>query len=67
VEQKLRESAWSFDLTYLTPAGPLKNTRFSLHYTRYNNKTRQPSWEGFKNLFQDERDLKFFIIVPWKI
>jgi hypothetical protein len=67
VEQKLKENAWSFDLAYLVPSGALKNTRVSLHYTHYNNKTDQPSWNGYKNLFQDERDLKFFVMVPWKI
>jgi hypothetical protein len=67
VAQELKEEAWSFDLRYVVPSGYLKDTRFSLHYTRYNNKTDQPSWEGYKNLFQDERDVKFMVIVPWKI
>jgi hypothetical protein len=67
VTQRLKESAWSLDLTWRIPAGTWKDTRVTLHYTHYNNKTDQPSWEGYKNLFQDERDLKFFVIVPWKI
>jgi hypothetical protein len=67
VEQELKESAWSLDLTWRVPAGILKDTRVSLHYTHYNNKTGLPSWTGYKNLFQDERDLKFFVIMPWKI
>ena len=67
VNERLRENAWSVDLGYVVPSGPLKNTRFSLHYTRYNNLTRLPSWTGFNNLFQDERDLKFFVIVPWQL
>ncbi|MDR0735741.1 MAG: OprD family outer membrane porin [Zoogloeaceae bacterium] len=67
IRQTLEEAAWSFDLTWRIPSGALKDTRVSLHYTHYNNKTDQPSWVGYKNLFQDERDLKFFVIVPWKI
>jgi hypothetical protein len=67
VSQELKEQAWSLDLSYVIPSGNLKGTRFSLHYTHYDNKTDQPSWAGYKNLFQDERDVKFILIVPWKI
>ncbi|MDR2364257.1 MAG: OprD family outer membrane porin [Zoogloeaceae bacterium] len=67
VRQTLKENAWSLDLTWIVPSGTLKNTRVTLHYTHYDNKTRLPSWTGYKNLFQDERDLKFFVIVPWKL
>ncbi|MDR1647876.1 MAG: hypothetical protein LBR88_07575, partial [Zoogloeaceae bacterium] len=67
VRQTLRESAWSLDLAWRPFSGALKDARISLHYTHYNNKTDQPSWVGYKNLFQDERDLKFFVIMPWKI
>ncbi|GHT88092.1 chitoporin [Betaproteobacteria bacterium] len=66
VSETLRESAWSIHLAYVVPSGTLKGTQTSLHYTRYDNHTRQPSWEGFKNLFQDERDLKFLVMVPIK-
>jgi len=61
----LRERAWSADLAYAVPGGPLKNARISLHYTRYDNKTNQPSWTGYNNLFQDERDLKILLVIPW--
>ncbi|MDR0672597.1 MAG: OprD family outer membrane porin [Zoogloeaceae bacterium] len=67
VQQPLKEAAWSFDLAWRPFSGTLKNIRISLHYTHYNNKTDQLSWTGYKNLFQDERDLKFFIIIPWKV
>jgi hypothetical protein len=67
VDQALKENAWSLDLTWRMPAGALKDTRISLHYTHYDNKTDQPSLVGYKNLLQDERDLKFFVIVPWKL
>jgi len=67
VKEKLRENAWSVDIAYTVPSGPLKNARASLHYTRYDNRTRLPSWEGYKNLFQDERDLKFLLVIPWQV
>jgi len=68
VEKRLRESAWSADFAYAVPSGPLKNARISLHYTRYDNKTNQPSYpdQGYKNLFQDEKDLKILLVIPWK-
>ncbi|MDR2924379.1 MAG: OprD family porin [Azoarcus sp.] len=66
VEEGLRESAWSADLAYAVPSGFLKNARVSLHYTCYDNKTQQPSWTGYKNLFQDERDLKILLVLPWQ-
>ena len=67
VRETLRESAWSLDLAWTVPSGALKGCRISLHYTRYDNHTRQPSWEGFKDLFQDERDFKFLIILPLRL
>ncbi|MDR2031465.1 MAG: hypothetical protein LBP86_04225 [Azoarcus sp.] len=67
LRETLRESAWSLDLTYLAPSGVLKGGRISLHYTHYDNHTRQPSWEGFKNLFQDEHDFKFLIVLPLRL
>ncbi|MCL1826385.1 MAG: OprD family porin [Betaproteobacteria bacterium] len=67
VEERLRESAWSADFAYAVPSGSLKNARISLHTTRYRNKTHQPNWTGFKNLFQDERDLKILLVIPWKL
>ncbi|MDR2164329.1 MAG: hypothetical protein LBO79_01595 [Zoogloeaceae bacterium] len=65
VREELREAAWSVDLGYRVLSGPLRDTRLTLHYTRYDNRTRQPGWTGYRNLFQDERDLKVLIVVPW--
>ena len=67
VSETLKERSWSLDLGYTVPSGTLKNTRASLHYTHYDNKTHLPSWTGYKNLFQDERDIKFLIVVPWQL
>jgi hypothetical protein len=70
-QERLRERAWSVDLGYAITRGPLKDARASLHYTRYDNRTKQPSWgwsdRGYKNLFQDERDLKLLLVIPWQI
>ncbi|MDR2678311.1 MAG: OprD family porin [Zoogloeaceae bacterium] len=65
VAETLREKAWSLDLGYRFASGTLKGASVSLHYTHYDNATHQPSWEGFKNLFQDERDVKLLMILPW--
>jgi hypothetical protein len=69
VEERLRERAWSADFAYAVPSGSLKNARFSLHYTRYSNNSNQPSYwdDGYKNLFQDERDLKILLVIPWQL
>ncbi|MDR2014172.1 MAG: OprD family porin [Azoarcus sp.] len=67
VEWRLRERAWSADLAYAVPDGSLKNTRISFHYTRYSNNSDLPSWTGFNNIFQDERDLKILLMIPWQL
>ena len=65
VTQKLSERAYSVDLAYMRREGALKGTVVSIHYTHYNNRTNLPSWQGFKNAFQDERDIKFMISIPF--
>jgi hypothetical protein len=66
VSETLKERAWSVDLGYRVSSGFLKDASFSIHYTRYDNRTHLPSWDGFKNAFQDERDLKVLLIIPWQ-
>ncbi|MDR3213029.1 MAG: hypothetical protein LBT71_03825, partial [Azoarcus sp.] len=67
VQETLRESAWSLDISWLASSGALRGARIGMHYTNYDNRTRQPSWGGFKNLFQDERDFKFLAILPLRL
>lgn len=68
MSRKIKESAWNLDLSYKVQKGRFKDTLFTLHYTNYNNHSNIPSWtEGFANIFQDERDIKFMIIMPFKI
>ncbi|GHU03719.1 hypothetical protein FACS1894158_02660 [Betaproteobacteria bacterium] len=66
VSETLKERAWSIDLGYRLSSGVLKDASFSLHYTRYDNGTHLPSWTGYKNLFQDERDVKVLVVIPWQ-
>lgn len=67
-KRRLIESAYNFDLGYTVPQGFAKNTSFQLHYTKYNNHSKIPSWsEGYGNIFQDERDIKFIVTVPFTI
>ncbi|KFA58815.1 MULTISPECIES: OprD family outer membrane porin [unclassified Gilliamella] len=67
-KQRLIESAYNFDLGYTVPNGWVKNTSFQLHYTKYNNHTNIPSWDGgYGNIFQDEHDIKFIITIPFTV
>lgn len=61
----LREQALGFDLGYTLQEGRLKGSSFRLHYTEYKNRTSIPSWGAFKNAFQDERDIKLTVIIPF--
>ncbi len=61
----LREHAYAIDLGYAVASGPLKGARAALHYIRYDNETSLPSWTVFRNAFQDERDIKFIVTLPW--
>ncbi|XKM13477.1 OprD family outer membrane porin [Orbaceae bacterium ac157xtp] len=66
--KRIKESAWNFDLGYRVQDGWAKDTSVQLHYTRYNNHSDIPSWGGgFNNIFQDEKDIKFIVIMPFTI
>lgn len=53
---------------YTVQEGRAKGTLFKLHYTRYDNHSDIPSYEGgFGNIFQDEKDVKFNVIMPFTI
>ncbi|MCX8729752.1 OprD family outer membrane porin [Gilliamella sp. B2969] len=67
-KKRLIESAYNFDLGYTVQNGWIKDTSLQLHYTKYNNHTNIPSWEGgYGNIFQDEHDIKFIVTVPFTI
>ena len=61
----LKEWALAFDLIYTVPEGVLQGTKIKAHYMEYRNSSNMPDWVGFKNAFQDERDFKLLITVPF--
>ncbi|WP_081296881.1 MULTISPECIES: OprD family outer membrane porin [unclassified Gilliamella] len=68
-KQRLIESAYNFDLGYTVQESWAKDTAFQLHYTKYNNHSNSiPSWGGgYGNIFQDERDIKFIVTIPFTV
>jgi len=66
--QRLKESAWNLDLIYQIQQGRAKDNQFRLRNTRYDNHSNLPSYSGgYGNIFQDEKDLKFMVIVPFTL
>ncbi|MCO6554915.1 MAG: OprD family outer membrane porin [Gilliamella sp.] len=67
-KQRLIESAYNFDLGYTVQESWAKDTTFQLHYTKYNNHSNIPNWGGgYGNIFQDERDIKFIVTIPFTV
>lgn len=63
----LKEWAFTLDIDYTHPDGPLKGAFVKLHLTNYTNGTEYPSWAPYKNVFQSERDIKVFAGIPFDI
>jgi hypothetical protein len=53
------------DVSYTVPSGPLEGMKIKAHYMEYTNSSDMPDWQGFKNAFQDERDCKLLITIPF--
>lgn len=68
-DRRFSERAWNLNVHYVVQDGWAEGTRFQLHYTDYDNRTDYASWGGggFKNAFQDERDVKFLIVAPFSL
>ncbi len=65
---RLRESAWSLKGMYTVQEGRAKGTFFKLHFTRYHNHSDIPTGAGgYGNIFQDEKDIKFLMGVPFTL
>lgn len=65
---KIEESAWNADIVYTITEGKAKDSKFWLHYTKYDNHSDIPSWGGgYNNIFQDEHDVKFIVTVPFSV
>ncbi len=67
ISDRLNEKALAFDLGYTVPSGPLKGVSVKAHYLIYRNGSDQDSWQNFKNAFQDERDFKFLVSIPFSL
>jgi len=53
---------------YTVQEGRAKGTQLKLDYTQYANHTNIPSWGGdYGNIFQDEKDVKFMVTVPFTL
>ncbi|CAK7059051.1 MAG: Chitoporin [Desulfovibrio sp.] len=61
----LKEWAWAVDLSYTVPEGMFEGTTIKAHYMEYTNSSDRPDWEGFQNAFQDERDFKLLVVIPF--
>ena len=67
-KNRLIESAYNFDLGYTVQNGCIKDTSLQLHFTKYDNHTNIRDWEGgYGNIFQDERDIKFIVTIPFTV
>lgn len=65
VSEHLKEWAFSLDIGYTQPSGPLKGAFVKVHLTEYRNGTGKPSWAPYKNAFQNEHDIKIFAGIPF--
>ncbi len=67
ISDRLNEKALAFDLGYTVPDGLLKGVSVKAHYLIYRNGSDQDSWQNFKNAFQDERDFKLIVSIPFSL
>ncbi|SET37974.1 OprD family outer membrane porin [Thorsellia anophelis] len=67
--QRIKERAYSVGLNYTVQDGRAKGTYFSLYYTQFfNDNSKLGSYDAsFPNIFQDEKDFKAMVIIPFTI
>ena len=64
--EHLKESAWIAEISYTHERkDALEGAWVKVHYTHYNNHTNYPSWSPYRNAFQDERDVKVMLGIPF--
>lgn len=63
--EHFKEWAFTADVGYTHPDGPLKGAYAKFHYTEYRNGTGKPSWDPYRNGFQSEHDFKFMVGIPF--
>lgn len=61
----LTEYAYSLFANYAIQGGALKDANISFYWTQYFNPTNANNWEGYSNLFQDEKDFKLALTIPF--
>lgn len=64
---ELVELAYSVFANYNIQEGALADATVSFHFTDYRNNSDAPSWAGYTNAFQDEKDFKVIVAVPFTI
>ncbi|MDR3038844.1 MAG: hypothetical protein LBV21_06115 [Candidatus Adiutrix sp.] len=62
--RKLSEAALGLELAWAVPESRLKGTVITLHFTDYNNRGGAADGYPYRNAFQDERDVKFSLVIP---
>lgn len=65
--EHLKEWAFVADVGYTHPSGTLEGAFIKLHYTEYRNASHKASWAPYKNAFEDERDIKLFMGIPFDL
>ncbi len=64
---RLKESAWNFDILYTCSQVEQKIRYLSYIFTKYDNHTDIPSYGGGYGNFQDEKDIKFMVMMPFTV
>ncbi|MGV2987502.1 multidrug transporter [Vibrio sp. E150_011] len=63
----LREYAYSLFANYAIQKGALADANISFYWTQYYNDTNANNWEAYSNLFQDEKDFKLMLTIPFGV
>ncbi|KJF82894.1 outer membrane porin, OprD family [Photobacterium angustum] len=64
---ELKEYAFSLFTSYAIQNGALKDANISMHYTQYYNDTNAADWGPYSNGFNDEKDFKLILTMPFGI
>ncbi|MCG9629051.1 multidrug transporter [Vibrio mediterranei] len=63
----LTEYAYSLFATYAIQKGALTDANISFYWTQYINPTNASNWTPYSNLFQDEKDFKLSLTIPFNV
>ncbi|MGR5177968.1 multidrug transporter [Vibrio parahaemolyticus] len=65
--KELKEYAYSAFANYGIQAGPLEGGSVSFYFTQYYNDSDAPNWGPYSNAFQDEKDFKLVLALPFAV